>query len=95
MTGSDSLLAGDVRRGQHVFNGPKAVCSSRRAIGYLGGKVGPEPRRIGRVRAERDLLEAILVPNVSFVRSHEPVAAATKSGETLNGIPRKDSEEPG
>src|SRR5262249_24463371 len=37
-----SLKDGDVRRGQAVFNSTKAACSSCHAIGYLGGKVGPD-----------------------------------------------------
>ena len=57
-----SLLAvqgGDVARGQAVFNSPKAACLTCHAIGYLGGKVGPDLTRIGQVRSERDLLEAV------------------------------------
>ena len=53
---------GDVRRGQAVFNGPKAACLSCHTIGYLGGKIGPDLTRIGQIRSERDLLEAISVP---------------------------------
>src|SRR5262249_29073156 len=68
-----SLLPGDVRRGQAVFNGQKAVCSACHAVGYVGGKVGPDLTVIGRVRTERDLLESIVFPSASFVRGYEPV----------------------
>ena len=88
-----SLVAGDVRRGQLVFNGQKAACSSCHAIGYLGGAVGPDLSRVGQIRSERDLLEAILYPSVSFVRSYEPVVVATKQGKVFNGVLRKDSSD--
>ena len=68
-----ALKDGDVRRGQAVFNSTKAACAACHAIGYLGGKVGPDLTRIGQIRTERDLLEAIVFPSASFVRSYEPV----------------------
>jgi putative heme-binding domain-containing protein len=93
----DDLLAtiseGDVRRGQAVFNNPKAACASCHAIGYLGGKVGPDLTRIGGIRSERDLLEAILFPSASFVRGYEPVTITTRAGKVVNGLPRKDTAE--
>jgi putative membrane-bound dehydrogenase-like protein len=87
------LDGGDVRRGQAVFNGPKAACASCHAIGYLGGKVGPDLTRIGQIRNERDLLEAIVFPSASFVRGYEPVVVATKDGKVYNGLVRKDTPE--
>jgi putative membrane-bound dehydrogenase-like protein len=86
-----SLKGGDVRRGQAVFNSPKAACASCHAIGYLGGRVGPDLTRIGGIRTERDLLEAIVFPNASFVRGYEPLTVTTKSGKVYNGLLRRDS----
>jgi putative heme-binding domain-containing protein len=86
-----NLKDGDVRRGQLVFNSQKAACSACHAIGYLGGKVGPDLTRIGSIRSERDLLESIVFPSASFVRSYEPVVVATKDGKTHNGLIRKDA----
>jgi putative membrane-bound dehydrogenase-like protein len=85
-----SLSAGDVRRGQAVFNNPKVACVSCHAIGYLGGKVGPDLTRIGAIRAERDLLESILYPSASFVQSFEPVIVETADGDVHSGIMRKN-----
>src|SRR5262249_48148980 len=45
----------------------------------------------GRIRSERDLLESIVFPNASFVRSYEPVMVSTKAGKTYNGLIRKDA----
>jgi putative membrane-bound dehydrogenase-like protein len=88
-----SLKDGDVRRGQAVFNSSKAACSACHAIGYLGGKVGPDLTHIGKIRSERDLLEAIVFPSASLVRSYEPVQVTTKSGKVHNGLIRKDTPE--
>ncbi|SIO24983.1 putative membrane-bound dehydrogenase domain-containing protein [Singulisphaera sp. GP187] len=85
------LDGGDVRRGQAVFNSTRAACVSCHAIGYLGGKVGPDLTHIGKIRTERDLLEAILFPSASFVRSFEPLSIATKDGKIFNGLPRKET----
>jgi putative heme-binding domain-containing protein len=85
------LTDGDVRRGQAIFNSTRAACSSCHAIGYLGGNLGPDLTRIGQVRTERDLLEAIVYPSASFVRSYEPFIVTTKNGDDFNGVLRKDA----
>jgi putative membrane-bound dehydrogenase-like protein len=85
------IKAGDIRRGQAVFNGTKAACASCHAIGYLGGTIGPDLTRIGQIRSERDLLESIVFPSASFVRSYEPVLVTTKDGKSFNGLLRKDA----
>ncbi|MBX9625572.1 MAG: HEAT repeat domain-containing protein, partial [Gemmataceae bacterium] len=41
------LPAGDIRRGQVVFNGTKAQCIACHQMGYVGGKVGPDLTRVG------------------------------------------------
>ena len=90
----DALLAavreGDAARGQAVFNGAKAACISCHTIGYVGGTLGPDLTRIGQVRGERDLLEAVVFPNVSFARGYEPAMVRTKSGVVHNGVLRSD-----
>jgi putative membrane-bound dehydrogenase-like protein len=86
-----SLPAGDIRRGQAVFNNAKVACVTCHSIGYLGGKVGPDLTRVGSIRTERDLLESIVFPSASFVRGYEPVLAVLHNGKTHNGILRKDT----
>jgi putative membrane-bound dehydrogenase-like protein len=86
-----TLKNGDVRRGQLVFNSQKTACVACHAIGYLGGNVGPDLTHIGKIRSERDLLEAIVFPSASFVRSYEPVVVTTRDGRAFNGVIRKDA----
>ncbi|MFM1801269.1 MAG: hypothetical protein RJA81_621, partial [Planctomycetota bacterium] len=88
-----SFPAGDVRRGQAVFNGAKAACRSCHSVGYVGGKVGPDLSRIGQIRTQRDLLEAIVFPSLSFVRSYEPVTVALQDGRVFSGILQSENTE--
>jgi putative membrane-bound dehydrogenase-like protein len=85
-----NLSAGDVRRGQLIFNSPKAACASCHAIGYVGGHVGPDLTRIGAIRQERDLLESIAFPSASFVQSFEPIIVETTAGDIHSGILKKN-----
>lgn len=82
------LPPGDTRRGQVVFHSAKAACFSCHEMGYRGGQVGPDLTRIGQIRNRRDLLEAIVYPSASFVRSYEPVRVTTTRGITINGVMR-------
>jgi putative heme-binding domain-containing protein len=86
-----ALKEGDVRRGQGVFNGQKAACFACHKMGYMGGQVGPDLTSIGQVRTERDLLESIVYPSASFVRSYEPVIVHTKNDEDFSGVLKKDA----
>lgn len=86
-----ALPAGDVRRGQAVFNSTKTACTSCHAIGYLGGKFGPDLTRIGQARTTRDLLEAIVAPSATFVQGYEPFTVTTRDGVQHFGLLRKNS----
>ena len=86
-----TMSSGDIRRGQLVFHSEKAACYSCHAIGYRGGNVGPDLTKIGSVRSERDLLEAIVFPSASLVRSFEPIAVATNDGKVYNGLLRGET----
>jgi putative membrane-bound dehydrogenase-like protein len=85
------MPSGDVRRGQIVFNGAKAQCIACHKVGYVGGTVGPDLTRVGGIRSERDLLESIVFPSASFVRSYEPVKVTTAAGRDFSGILKKDA----
>ncbi|HEY1377003.1 MAG TPA: PVC-type heme-binding CxxCH protein [Gemmataceae bacterium] len=86
-----AMEPGDIRRGQSVFHSAKAACSTCHSVGYVGGKLGPDLTKIGSIRTERDLLESIVFPSASFVRSYEPVVVMTKAGKQYNGLLRKDA----
>jgi putative heme-binding domain-containing protein len=88
-----SLPAGDVRRGQAIFQSAKAACNTCHAIGYLGGKLGPDLTRIGSIRNQRDLVESIALPSASFVRSYESWTVATSEGKVYSGLLTKNSPE--
>ncbi len=89
-----SLLdQGDMRRGQRVFAGARASCMACHEMGYLGGNIGPDLSRIGGIRSPRDLVEAILFPSVSFVRSYEPVVIETTAGLIFNGVVRDETDQ--
>ncbi|HET7218868.1 MAG TPA: PVC-type heme-binding CxxCH protein [Vicinamibacterales bacterium] len=85
-----ALPAGDIARGQLVFNGTRGGCLACHAIGYIGGRIGPDLTRIGQIRGDRDLLESIVYPSLSFARGYEPVVVRTASGEMLSGVQRAD-----
>ena len=82
---------GDVRRGQIVFARAKASCTSCHQFGYVGGHIGPDLTHVGNIRSERDLLESIMFPSASIVRSFEPMQVVTKSGKVYNGLVHKDA----
>ncbi len=85
------LKPGDIRRGQLVFNNAKTQCIACHKVGYVGGSIGPDLTKIGSIRTERDLLESIVFPSASFVRSYEPVRVLTTDDRTFNGILKKDA----
>ncbi len=85
------LKPGDIRRGQLVFNSAKTQCIACHKVGYVGGVAGPDLTRIGGIRTERDLLESIIFPSASFVRSYEPVRVVTTDDRVLNGVLKKDA----
>jgi putative heme-binding domain-containing protein len=80
------LPAGDFRRGHEVFVSQKAACATCHAVGYLGGRLGPDLTNIGKVRTDRDLVESIVFPSASFVRSYEPVLLRLDDGRSATGI---------
>ncbi len=86
------IEGGDVRRGQAVFNSSKAACRSCHKIGYVGGRVGPDLTKIGEIRSERDLLEAVVYPSASFVRSFEPVVVVT-ADDIYNGVTLEETDD--
>jgi putative heme-binding domain-containing protein len=84
----NTLPPGDATRGSILFLGAKAACVLCHAIGYKGGTLGPDLSKTGAVRTRRDLLEAVLYPSASFVRSYEPVEVELKDRSRSAGLIR-------
>jgi putative membrane-bound dehydrogenase-like protein len=86
-----ALPPGDAARGHAVFVSAKAACTGCHAMAYVGGRIGPDLSKIGGIRTPRDLLEAIVLPSSSFVRSYEPVTVLTEDGRAYSGIVREET----
>lgn len=80
------ILDGDSEYGKRIFFSRRAACSSCHRIDAEGGQVGPDLSQIGRIRTERDLLEAIVFPSSSFARGYEPLTIVTNSGRAYSGV---------
>ncbi len=82
------IASGDLERGRSLFYG-KAICATCHKVGVEGGLLGPDLTSIQKDRSAHDLLEAIIYPNVSFVREYETYRVKTKTGEHLGVIQEK------
>ncbi|MGE0757196.1 MAG: PVC-type heme-binding CxxCH protein [Pirellulaceae bacterium] len=85
------LAGGNPFQGRGVFFGTKGACISCHTVGGTGGKVGPDLTKIGSIRSPRDLLESVLFPSASFVRSYEPYVVETTDGIVLTGVLGRDA----
>lgn len=88
-----TLPEGNVARGHAVFSGRKSACTTCHAMAFVGGRVGPDLSKIGSIRTPRDLLEAIVLPSSSFVRSYESVVVVTVDGKAASGILKDEGSE--
>jgi putative heme-binding domain-containing protein len=79
------LAGGDPSRGQAVFFGKAAACSTCHAVRGTGTPVGPDLSKIAAIRAGRDLLESVVFPSASFARGYESFVVQTKSNELHAG----------
>lgn len=86
-----NLPEGDPVRGHAVFAGKSGSCTSCHAMAYVGGRIGPDLSHIGAIRTPRDLLEAIVRPSASFVRSYEPSIVVTDDGRSFQGVVREEA----
>ena len=86
----EELLAvnhqGDPERGKKIFLDTKSACTTCHAQGENGGNLGPDLTKIGAIRTAQYLLEAIVYPSSSFVRSYEPTIVKSKTTSALGII---------
>jgi putative heme-binding domain-containing protein len=88
-----TATGGDAQRGRQVFLGAKATCAACHSVAGQGGQIGPDLTKIGAIRTDRDLLEAIVFPSASFVRGYEPYVITTKKGQQFAGVIRRETAE--
>ncbi|MDC0273377.1 HEAT repeat domain-containing protein [Planctomycetaceae bacterium] len=88
------LPKGDAQRGLKLFNDKtKTKCITCHLKGDQGVRLGPDLTWIGRIRSERDLLEAIVFPSASIARYHEVITVVTKEGKVASGLLVEETEE--
>jgi putative heme-binding domain-containing protein len=79
------LIGGSVPRGRELFFN-KGTCFACHTVNGLGGHIGPDLSKVGSIRADNDLLEAIVYPSASFARGFEPILITTKDEEVHSGM---------
>jgi N,N-dimethylformamidase len=85
------LPKGDPVRGEKLFHdSTKSLCITCHVKGDKGVNFGPDLTRIGDIRSERDLLEAIIYPSSTIARYYELLIVQKKQGEAA-GLLRRDS----
>jgi putative membrane-bound dehydrogenase-like protein len=82
----NSLTAGDVNSGRAVFLSKTAACASCHTVAGQGGRIGPDLTKIGAIRNQRDLLEAMMFPSASFARGYRSHTVVTTSGRVHSGL---------
>ena len=86
------LPKADPKRGARLFGDrDKSKCITCHVKGKQGVRLGPDLTRIGAIRSERDLLEAIVYPSASIARYHETVNVLTNDGRALSGLIVKET----
>jgi putative heme-binding domain-containing protein len=88
------LQSGDPERGEKIFNNTsKSLCLTCHVMGDQGVEFGPDLTKIGAIRSQRDLLEAIVYPSASIARYFEMVIVKKKKrGETAGVIRRETTD---
>ena len=91
---AEVLSGGEIQRGRDLFFGnKKAICATCHMVQSQGGRVGPDLTKIGAIRTPRDLLEAIVLPSVSFARGYEAFTAVTSSGRVHTGVITRETSD--
>ncbi len=88
-----SMKGGDAKKGAEMFAAQNANCALCHAVAGAGGVLGPDLTKVGAIRTATDLMEAIVYPSASYVRSYEPLTVRLKSGEEHYGIIRDETQD--
>ena len=86
------LPNGNAQRGAKLFaDQEKSKCTICHLKREKGVRLGPDLTRIGAIRSERDLLEAIVYPSATIARYHETINVLTEDGKVVSGLLVKES----
>jgi putative heme-binding domain-containing protein len=83
---TDATKTGNAKAGREVFFSNKALCSRCHRVNGQGETIGPDLSMVGAIRQHHELVEAVVEPSASFVRSYRPVILATADGRTHTGV---------
>ena len=91
----DSLMGmlnlGNASRGRVLFHEERVSCGACHRVGDRGDQLGPNLSKISKIRQPRDLLEAILYPNLTIVNGYEYYTLSTTDKKTLGGIIQREN----
>ncbi|HEY1170327.1 MAG TPA: PVC-type heme-binding CxxCH protein [Verrucomicrobiae bacterium] len=87
------LYGGEARRGKEIFyERAEAACFRCHKINGEGGDVGPDLGKIGSQKDREFILDSIVHPNSIISPGYENVVVTLKSGPTVMGILKQESE---
>ncbi|MDB4367757.1 HEAT repeat domain-containing protein [Akkermansiaceae bacterium] len=86
------LPKADAERGKEIFySATKSLCLTCHVMGDQGVEFGPDLTKIGAIRSQRDLLEAIVYPSATIARYFEMVIVKKKKRGEAAGLIRRES----
>jgi len=89
----ETLNGGDAAAGRKVFfEKIEASCMRCHKIGDQGGDAGPALTDVGAKKDRAFMLESILYPNKQIAQGFESLIVKQKSGKTVVGILKKETE---
>lgn len=83
-------VEGDAAAGKQVYYA-KGKCNNCHMIRGEGGFLGPDLTNIGMTANLTSLREGVFDPNKRTTEGFRPVAVTTKSGETIRGVAKNNS----
>jgi len=84
--------AGNPERGKVIFSSPARACGTCHNVRGLGGDVGPDLSQIGGKFDRTHLIESILNPSGEILQGYQTTIVETKSGRSVAGIVKSESE---
>ena len=79
-----SVVVGDARRGEAIFEG-KGACLKCHRVGGRGAATAPDLTDIGSVRTPSALQLTLIDPNGAMLPLNRPIKAVTRDGRTIQG----------